>query len=1306
MSLSSPPSPSFISTSPQLLYAISSTLLITLFVLPIYFAPQFARSFRSQAVNNRQKATIGIALASTGTLVLYGVCGLIALGHGSLDAAISAGILGTLSLLLIDVQAIVSVLWVEKVGSWKKISVFTGISSSVLMLSTIFQIILLSLDNPSKGTLFALSHARGIFHLAFDLTIVGILARRLHQTTGQASTGQDIESQQAGESSMIGLSEVKLNSNASPSISRVTNAAPLEFQHHRQARLMFLQLLSTLLSVLSLSFPILPNYLPIDPLGTRFISPSIFGTTTASSASIVLSLVVVVKWSGTLFELAAQPAPTRTEDVETGPRPIAMLTETRALVSIPLSFAPTSRPSTGNSLVHGSEGSSTLNTFDTTFDRPLNNRSRSHSVSSLLSLGANVPPRISEECERSQQDQEEEDQGSCALTDSSEDYFHSETFPAPFVEAELEGGKGRVETRRFSRRCENRPRSVSSPEPFCSRPISPRTPSPVATRTRKDAGRLSRPAFDRSFSSTSIVSKTSPTLSRPTLNVDVTADDTYHSAISYTPARSSQQAESGRSTPSPTKSRRPSLRSLVGISTPRLPSSGESPTNYRGGKRRGSRSSSISFLRGNLNQDEAVVTPTLEIETDEDDPFATIQASQAIEATKKVEEWARRKASEKEMLSTEGGFEEDIEIVSPIRQSFERLGSPVRITTSALAHLSDPSLHPRRSPSSSNSLFHEHLFSLEDSRNIKLTESRSRSGSLGSAITLGSKANTLENESTAMPYRFGKSFSSSPSLSPTPTSTKLLGAIGICSILNQPPRSDSFSTRPLSSQVEKKEESPEQIRTRTRSSAPPPSSADISPRISPVRRIFSRRLSATGKLFSSSPPTINYPSPAQTRKGSRASSTFSTASFSLSKLRRGSSSGMLRPSLAKLTGGKGGGGGSGIASQVSTASFRRSASSDLSFMCRGEGGSSYQSSLRHSLARSASLDFQIGSSSHSSSVSVKAEEVDEKSQVEIVASPSSPPRTTNWWTQGDFDARPLTPYRSSPRRSRKARSRTTSAPASISPKKRQPVDPDSTEEEEENDQDEDSKQNRHARSQSLPFNRLSDYQLKAPKRISPIGSLFISPTDDKEEDLTPSAQRTSQSTSLLLGLPPLILSQPSSKSTSARSSLSLTLSHLQDFTTRSKDKTISDGDLEELTALCKTFTPVEDSDSLSSPTYAAIEADPISPQVLSPSSLISPLTPSLTTSSFSPATFATISSWPGAELSTSPTFSQISPLSCSTPSSSAISHSSIDYGISRISLESEPKGSMVDYWLRDRSQWVQDDEQECLEGTGEGEQMF
>ncbi|GAA5975208.1 hypothetical protein JCM5350_000184 [Sporobolomyces pararoseus] len=1303
MSLSPPsPAPSFVSTSPQLLYAVSSTLLITLFVLPIYFAPQFARSFHSPPVNNLQKATIGVTLASTGLLVLYGVCGLIALGHGSLDAAISAGIFGTLSLLFIDVQAIVSVLWVERVGSWRQIIVFTGILLIALMLSTVFQVILLSLDNPSKGTLFALSHARGIFHLTFDLIIAGILSRRLYRATDQANASRDIESQQVGDSSSIGLDEVKLKSHAVPSDSRVSGTTACYFQHHRQAHLMFLQLLSTLLSVLSLSFPILQNYAPIGSLGTPFVPPGIFGTTTASSASIVLSLIVVVRWSGTLFELTAHSPPLRARDLETGPRPVSTATEFRGLVSTPLSFAPTSRPSTGNSLVRSSEGSSTLNTFNLVVDRPLNDRSRSHSVSSLLSLGANVPPRISEECERSQDDEGEEDRGSCALTDSSEDYFHSETFPAPFVEG---GGEDILETRRFSRRSHDRPRSVSSPEPFYSRPISPRTPSPVATRTRKDAGRLSRPAFNRSFSSTSIISNTSPTLTRPNLSVNVNTEDTYHSAVSYTPARSSQQAESGRSTPSPSKSRRPSLRSLVGISTSRLPSSGDSPTNYRGGKRRGSRSSSISFLRGNLNQDEAITTPTLEIETDEDDPFATIQASQAIEATRKVEEWARRKASEKEMLSTEGGFEEDIEIVSPVRQSFERLGAPVQVTTSALAHLSDPSLHPRRSPSSSNSLFHEHLFSLEDSRNINLAESRSRSGTLSSAITLGSKAQTLANESTAKPYRFGKSFAPSPSLSSTPSSTKVLEVTGIRSNVNHPPRSGSYASRPLSSQVEKKEESPERVQARIRSSAPPPSSADVSPRLSPVRRIFSRRPSATSKIFSSSPPTISYPSPTQTRKGSRASSTFSSASFSLSKLRRGSGSRMLKPSLVKLGGGKGGGG-SGRESQVSTASFRRSASSDLSFMCRGEGASSYQSSLRQSFARSASLDFQFDSSSHSSSLAVEAREVEDKPQLNNVASPGSPPRTTNWWTQGDFDARPLTPYRSSPRRSRKARSRTTSAPASISPKKRQLTSQDSSEEEEENSREAESPKPRHARSQSLPFDRLSDYQLKAPKRISPIGSLFLSFATGKEEDLTPNAQRTSSSTSLLLG-PPLVLSQPSSKSTSARSSLSLTFSHLnQNFTTHSKDKTISDSDLQELTALCETFTPLEGPDDRVSSTSAEVEAIPIShPQAISPTSLASPLTPGLTTSSFSPSTFATVSSWPGADLSTSPTFSQLSPLSPTLPSAT-VSHSSIDYGTSRTSLESEPKGTMVDYWLRDRSQWSHDDEQECLEGTGEGEQMF
>ncbi|GAA5892503.1 uncharacterized protein JCM6883_007381 [Sporobolomyces salmoneus] len=1326
MSTSTSPHAPPTSTSQLLLYATSSTLLlITLFVVvfPIYLVLRSSRTF-----NSTNELSIALGIASTLALGLHGVCGLVALGQGSLGAAIAGGVFGALSLFLVDVQAIVSCLSFKK--GWKKSFGVIVPLCLLLVSTTVLHIVLLSIDEPTKETLFRISHARGVLHLVFDLFLVGIVAKKLSKGDHRQQAKSDIECQRASNSSTLASNETKLGSRVNCRSSSLKDPSSSRIFQRREFPLLVPQLLSTILSILSISLPIVQNYLPLDSNGIRFVSPTVFGSTTTSSGSLVLSIFVLLRWLSALFVVHPRSSSSTLDDVETGSIVIK-----RSADIEPRSAPPPARPSLAN---RKSEGASTFHTLEPTTsmtsERLLTSRSRSHSVTSFLSLGANLPPRISEEGEHSKSSEDEDDDEAVTsgqATESSEDYVQTELHPAPFV-VEEENEEIVPPQRPFS---PGRPRSASSPEPFYTRPpvSAPRPPSPVVvTRKRKDAGRLARPVFDRSFSSPSLLSSVSPVLVRPSLEVDTNPDDSFHSATSHTPAALSLRSESGHSTPSPTKpKRRPSLRSLVGVSKIRRPS-GESPTSFRK-VRHGSRSSSRIFLRGGGNELEPV-TPTLEIETDESDPFAAVQASQAIEATKKVEMWEeqRRKASTATTLTmTEGGgFEEDIEIVSPIRENFAgRFKTPVRITTtSALANLQDPTLYPRRARSASNSRFVESLPSLPP-QEIKLNGYRSRSGSLGSAITLSTKVDSQTNEST---YRFGKNFENSPSLSPTSTSTstKLLEAMGLRSPPpSRPPRANSLSSRPLSTQVEQKgTASPEELRARARSrtSAPVPSSSTLennsSPRISPVRKLFVRRPSGTVRLFSPTPPMSNSPEVSTThpsRKGSRASSTVSTASFSLSKLRRGSSSARLRPSLTRLFSSSGGGGGG--ASQISIASLGKSASSDLSFMCRGEGGgSSYQSSLRQGLSRSVSLDFGIVSSSSNSSAGfVSSSELKHKEEidgpVEVVDTPRSPSRTTNWWSQGTSDSRPLTPYRSS-------RLRTTSAPA-----------PQNLRSSEDGSQDgdlsgsEQARGRKTTRSQSLPF---SFYRLEAPSGVSPIGSLLFDNDDDNnsiEGDSPPTSTRVS---SALLA-PPISLAQPSSKSSSARSSLSLSLSRIQvDF--KSHSKTISSDDVQELTELCETFTPppletvsssVPSRSSFTTSTAATTSHNTIETSLCDGGGLTSPETPGLSTS-FSPSTIATLSPslWPGAELLASPTLTQTSSSNGSPLPSPALSLSkTIEYEFARTDIDAvgsydfsskSPRrgGTMVDYWLEKQqkdSDWIgYGTEGEELIAVGESDQMI
>lgn len=88
--------------SPLLLYAVSATLPITLLLLPIFLFPRLLRTCRSTrgiTSSLTRSLAVGLTLASTLALGLYGICGLVAIGDGSLSSAIAGGIFGALALI-------------------------------------------------------------------------------------------------------------------------------------------------------------------------------------------------------------------------------------------------------------------------------------------------------------------------------------------------------------------------------------------------------------------------------------------------------------------------------------------------------------------------------------------------------------------------------------------------------------------------------------------------------------------------------------------------------------------------------------------------------------------------------------------------------------------------------------------------------------------------------------------------------------------------------------------------------------------------------------------------------------------------------------------------------------------------------------------------------------------------------------------------------------------------------------------------------------------------------------------------------
>lgn len=76
--------------------------------------------------------------------------------------------------------------------------------------------------------------------------------------------------------------------------------------HCLQAGLIVVQTASVLLDVLSLAFPLHPNYTPSASLANLHPPPTFFGTTTSPAGYVVLSILVALRWLW-LFKISAGP---------------------------------------------------------------------------------------------------------------------------------------------------------------------------------------------------------------------------------------------------------------------------------------------------------------------------------------------------------------------------------------------------------------------------------------------------------------------------------------------------------------------------------------------------------------------------------------------------------------------------------------------------------------------------------------------------------------------------------------------------------------------------------------------------------------------------------------------------------------------------------------------------------------------------------------------------------------------------------------------------------------------------------------
>ncbi|GAA5880463.1 hypothetical protein JCM1840_003545 [Sporobolomyces johnsonii] len=1187
------------SLSPLVLYTVSSTFLVSLFFVPVFLARKLIRCNRSQrnlpwnGANVAPWLPLALALSSAIAVVLSGICGLAALGNRR-DGAIAGGAYGMLAVLLVDTYVLSRLFWSWSPSTPSELGRASSLAwkaslCSLLFLTSVFHIVLLALHNPTRDVQMGVSFPRALLHLVFDIAVVCLLQRRLKRQLSSHSEVVDIE--QGG-----GLSSTK----GKPSeewVMPVDKSRMLLFRRLAllwnlpEGRLLVLQLLSAILSILSIAFPIHRNYEPLESDGSRFVAPSLFGTTTSPAGYVVLSLLILARWVGIIFELASSSTsskhslPVSVSVERTGmptPSPSTVpLTGARdsigSRLSSPISAGPPSFGGSGVLEMQGPSPAQLRTTSPFTLSKPSSRRSRHLSIASTLSISKMAVPEIREEEERSREE------GSS--NEVHETYLHTESRPVPELGRRSDSPEPEPTTPTRSQAPTptpssplTRPRSASSPEFDYTMSSSPSTPRTIVRQ-------LSKSFFNSPSSSASRLSSSqpsSPSRSRP--SVRLSRDFAWHSASPATSDRSrTAHVPSWPSSPSgsPTKSRRPSLLSKAGLSL------SESPTSITSLRRSGS--GSLAFLRTAKGEQERGGALEMEIETGEDDPFAPMKGSLAIEAEKRVQEWEKRKSGETERPGNlksalaasdepETGGSSALEepdqhevierVMTPVNQVDldAQQDSPVAFSSpsSSSINTSPIALLPRSS--SRSSLFREHfdddglpaLGSNALPASQSVPDMRSRS-SLGSAFQLdhADASRTRSRMSGKIANIFAR-----PSLSPAAAAGgKLLGKLGARSTATPPPQ--RFSVDRTSSPdllINMLQQNPP---LRTHSSAPPPVSLSRSPEraskfsLSPAKRrdtpasrasFFPSSQSATSiRPAGDSDSTL----PSSSTPLSRKNSTASSFSFS------------IRPTYRKATTGLGG-------PFASAATTRHSVASNLSFACRGDSRTPTEPGESVT-----SLDLRLDPRFAIEEVEASREDdhpfFPSFTRTAAVA-PTFSSTTTfpvvkkAWWHHPHGRSRPDTPYRPSPNGRLRCASR--SAPTLLTTS-----DSSSSHSSGSYDQHELAPlppRKGHRRSQSLTLDRFSTYRLAEPSLGSPFGSfIFLG------EERPPSMSRRFFNDSPLTGAGP-----SSRNSLAVGSAFGSTESFVSVDSTpawlsrvHAADRSISISEVDELTDLYQAFTP-------------------------------------------------------------------------------------------------------------------------------------
>ncbi|GAA5894429.1 hypothetical protein JCM8208_006235 [Rhodotorula glutinis] len=284
-----------------LLLALAHTLVLSLLPLVVLHLPRLVRS-----ASPIQSTILGTSTLCVG---LYGTCALVALaGSGIEDGRVASLVAGTLACvgsLFMDVFLILSTGGADdqdqdaesRSRSNGDRLALAGLLSLLVLSATVLHVVLLCVNNP-HSTALALSVGRAVLHLVFLALVSLLLVRKLFLDGPSFDAERCAHPQQTTSTAGAWYAPSRASTRR---IARVFSP---------QAVLIVAQLFGIALDIVSVIFPVRENYIPLDGIGGRS-APTLFGTTSSTTAYVVGGCLVLSRWALTLSVAGSTTSPAR-----------------------------------------------------------------------------------------------------------------------------------------------------------------------------------------------------------------------------------------------------------------------------------------------------------------------------------------------------------------------------------------------------------------------------------------------------------------------------------------------------------------------------------------------------------------------------------------------------------------------------------------------------------------------------------------------------------------------------------------------------------------------------------------------------------------------------------------------------------------------------------------------------------------------------------------------------------------------------------------------------------------------------------